>query len=99
MSRLESTIWIVCPIYNDTVSFQSLYQEVVANIRGDIIWRFYQIKFLLLDDSAGKDPEIEKTAKLKGVRIITPPHRLGQQGAIVAALRVLSLECYEQDFV
>jgi len=47
-----------------------------------------QVAFLLVDDSAGLDPEIDRGLAGAGdVRVIRPPYNLGHQGALVYGLR------------
>lgn len=80
------TTWIVTPVYRDTESFRILRErllEVLAadpGVRGDT-------RFVVIDDTAGQDPEVERLAELPDVITLQPPFNLGHQRGIVYALR------------
>ncbi len=90
------SLWIVSPCYFDTRSFQQLYNEALATLSP---LAFRQIRFVLVDDSAGRDLEIETIRNLKGLSLLRAPFNLGHQKAIVFGLRNLSQWADDEDFV
>jgi hypothetical protein len=58
-----------------------------------------QLTFVLVDDSAGQDPDVAGMATLRDVQIVTPPYNLGHQGALVFALRGLGRALEQDDYV
>lgn len=85
--RHAARLWIVCPMLHDTESFLRLRTETLAecgraNVAG-------AIRFLVIDDSAGTDPDVIQLEDLPDVDVLTPPFNLGHQRAIVFGLRDL----------
>ena len=77
-------IWIVCPCYFDAPLFVKVREEAIAAL-GTLPGG---LGFLLVDDSAGLDPEIDALlAGFADVSVVRPPYNLGHQGALVFALR------------
>jgi len=83
-------IWIVCPCYFDVASFERLRDEVGRALAGK------SYKIVLIDDTAGQDPEIARVAG-GNVEVLTPPYNLGHQRALVFALRALADRIDERD--
>jgi polyisoprenyl-phosphate glycosyltransferase len=75
--------WIVIPVYRDVGSFEILRKnllEVLASEDADPT-------FVVIDDTAGQDPEIDRLRAYDDVTVLCPPFNLGHQRAIVYALR------------
>jgi hypothetical protein len=90
-------VWIVCPCFFDTASFSRVREEATAVLRAVV--PDAQLTFVLVDDSAGQDPDVAGMATLRDVQIVTPPYNLGHQGALVFALRGLGRALEQDDYV
>jgi glycosyltransferase involved in cell wall biosynthesis len=75
--------WIVTPVYRDVSSFEILRERLLAVLAADA----RQAKFVVIDDTAGQDEQIERLRQHEDVTILRPPFNLGHQRAIVYALR------------
>ena len=73
---------IFFPVYHDGECFKVLY----AKLRVLLATR-YDASFIVIDDSAGADPDIAGLADLADVKIVPCPVNLGHQRALVFALR------------
>lgn len=91
------TLWIVCPMLHDTASFRRVREEVLAG--GATAGVAGPIRFVVIDDSAGSDREVDQLRGLPDVRILTPPFNLGHQRAIVFGLRRIADEIDDDDVV
>lgn len=81
------TTWIFTPVYRDARSFRILRErllEVLAQSRPEATG---PVRFVVIDDTAGQDPEAEALAELGDVTVLRPPFNLGHQRALVYALR------------
>lgn len=77
--------WIVSPVYRDVDSFEILREhlrEVLGAGAGEV-------RFVVVDDTAGQDEEIARLRQHADVTVLRPPFNLGHQRAIVYALRKL----------
>ena len=77
--------WVVSPMLNDTESFLRVRDETLAacaDSGSDLV-------FVVIDDSAGTDPDVGRLRDLPDVEVIVAPFNLGHQRAIVYALRLL----------
>jgi hypothetical protein len=81
----------------DTESLIRLRTEVIAECAGNEMVN--AVRFLVVDDSAGTDPEVDQLERFDDVEILTPPFNLGHQRAIVFALRLLSPRLSAHDVV
>jgi hypothetical protein len=91
--------WIFTPVYRDVGSFRILRKrliEVLGASPGTVVG---QVLFVVIDDTAGQDPEIESLRDLDDVTILQPPFNLGHQRAIVYALRKLLPRIGDDDAV
>jgi polyisoprenyl-phosphate glycosyltransferase len=92
------TTWVFTPVYHDVDSFLILRDrigEVLAS-SGQEVGR---LRFVVIDDSAGQDPEIDRLQELDEVTILQPPFNLGHQRALVYALRKLLPRISDDDAV
>jgi glycosyltransferase involved in cell wall biosynthesis len=88
-------IWIVTPVYNDVASFEILRQhllEVLAPEAGEP-------QFVVIDDTAGQDGEIERLRRYEDVMVLRPPFNLGHQRAIVYALRKILPQVEDEEAI
>jgi hypothetical protein len=56
-------------------------------------------RFVVVDDTAGQDPEIDRLRELQDVTVLEPPFNLGHQRAIVYALRKTMPAVSDDDLV
>jgi glycosyltransferase involved in cell wall biosynthesis len=87
--------WIVTPVYRDVSSFEILRErlrEVLGTAAADA-------RFVVIDDTAGQDEEIERLRQLDDVTVLRPPFNLGHQRAIVYALRKILPRVGDDDAV
>ena len=89
-------IWVVCPMLHDTESFLRLRGEVRDAVSPDDP---RALRFLVVDDSAGTDDEVQQLRSLADVEVLTPPFNLGHQRAIVYGLRSLAPTIADDDVV
>ncbi|MGE5336100.1 MAG: glycosyltransferase [Nitrososphaerota archaeon] len=75
--------WIVTPVYRDVESFEVLRENLLAELGPDAA----AATFVVIDDTAGQDEQIERLAAHADVVVLRPPFNLGHQRAIVFALR------------
>jgi hypothetical protein len=75
--------WIVTPVYRDVSSFEILRERLLEVLGPDA----GETRFVVIDDTAGQDPQIERLHGLADVTVLRPPFNLGHQRAIVYALR------------
>ena len=93
------TTWIVTPVYRDTASFRILRERLLEVLAEDPQAAAGQVRFVVIDDTAGQDPEVERLHELPGVIVLQPPFNLGHQRGIVYALRKMLLRIADQDAV
>jgi polyisoprenyl-phosphate glycosyltransferase len=89
------TLWIVSPMLHDTTSFLRVRDEVLAGcapVDGPV-------RFVVVDDSAGSDREVDQLRSLDDVDVLTPPFNLGHQRAIVFGLRRIADDVAPDDVV
>ncbi len=93
----STTIWIVTPCYFDVASFLRLRKDISSAIvsTGDT----RAVRFVLVDDSAGYDPQVEAVHALDDVYVVEPPFNLGHQRCLVFALRTLDERFSSDDIV
>jgi hypothetical protein len=91
-------VWVVCPVFLDVESFLLLRKRLLEVV-GDLDELRMDVRFVVLDDTAGDDPDIETLDPLGDVRVIGAPFNLGHQRAIVYALRTISPDIGDDDLV
>lgn len=94
-----STLWIVSPVYLDVQSFLALRQKITEIMSSRVPLRFKDIRFVAIDDTAGSDPDFKQVTALSDCIVITPHYNLGHQAALVHALRSLTDEIADDDYV
>ncbi len=89
-------LWVVCPCYFDTQSFAALQSEAIKALSG---LKDLSVNFLLIDDTAGRDPAIENFSSTANTKVILAPFNLGHQKAIVFGLRWLRTQAHDSDWI
>lgn len=74
--------WIVTPVYRDVRSFEILRERLL-----EVLGAGADPTFVVIDDTAGQDEQIERLHQHADVTVLRPPFNLGHQRAIVYALR------------
>jgi polyisoprenyl-phosphate glycosyltransferase len=92
-------LWVVSPSYRDVPSFLLLRKEVLATLDQAADVGELPVSFVVVDDTAGRDPEVDALRALPDTRVIEPPFNLGHQRAIVFALRRLGPDVAAHDLV
>ncbi len=90
--------WIFTPVYRDVASFLTLRErllEVLAESQAGA----GPVRFVVIDDTAGQDPEIEQLRGLEELTVLQPPFNLGHQRALVYALRKMLPRIADDDAV
>jgi hypothetical protein len=90
-------MWIFSPVYRDVRSFSILRENLSSVVAG--LPDVDEVHFVVIDDTAGLDEEIEGLRKLDDVTVLCPPFSLGHQRAIVYALRKTLPEIGDGDAV
>jgi hypothetical protein len=91
------TLWVVSPMLHDTPSFLHVRERVTASCRESGVTE--PIRFVVVDDSAGSDREVDQLRELADVDVLTPPFNLGHQRAIVFGLRRITDDVAPTDVV
>lgn len=94
-----SRMWLVSPVYLDVESYLRVREHVLDVAAGHDQLRAIPIEFVVVDDTAGSDPDIDALRKLSDVTVIEPPFNLGHQRAIVYGLRVIATRVSDSDLV
>ena len=94
MSRDPWSLRVVTPTYFDVESLLVLRARIrsvveAATQAGDLS-QLESLRFTVIDDSAGHDPEIARLGDLDDVTVVSPPFNLGHQRAIVYGLRSIA---------
>lgn len=91
------TVWVVCPVYCDVPAFTTLAERVRAELAGDE--RIGGLRFIVMDDTAGGDPEVIQLENEGDVEVLTPPFNLGHQRGLVFAVRTVLPRVREDDVI
>ena len=97
MSGSVPRLWVVCPCFFDVPSFVRVRSELLEVVAAEQLGA--RPRFVVVDDTAGRDPGVATLLEHDDTRVLTPPYNLGHQGAIVYALRRLSGEMRAEDLV
>jgi polyisoprenyl-phosphate glycosyltransferase len=92
-------LWVVCPCYRDVASFERLRIDILDVVRRDHVASAEDVHFVVVDDTAGNDDDVDQLKGFTDVRVITPPFNLGHQRAIVYGLRLILPEVLDSDIV
>lgn len=98
MNPTPRQLWVVSPSYRDVPSFLMVRERVLAALdqagHGDL-----PVSFVVVDDTAGRDPQVDELRALPDTHTVEPPFNLGHQRAIVFALRRFAPSMTEHDLV
>jgi glycosyltransferase involved in cell wall biosynthesis len=92
------TTWIFTPVYRDVRSFRILRERLLEVLAGSG-QETGAARFVVIDDTAGQDPEVASLAELGDVTVLRPPFNLGHQRALVYALRKARPRIADEDAV
>jgi polyisoprenyl-phosphate glycosyltransferase len=90
-------LWVFTPVYRDARSF-SILRENLSGVLASVP-EAGEVRFVVIDDTAGLDEEIEPLRDLEDVTVLRPPFNLGHQRAIVYALRKTLPEIDDDDAI
>lgn len=93
------SIWIITPCYEDVPSFLQLRDDIRGELTALPTTARLPIRFVVVDDTAGKDPEIATLTPLDDVEVIEPPFNLGHQRGLVFGLRSMTDQIDPDDLV
>lgn len=93
------TTWVVTPVYRDTGSFRILRERLLETLAADPEVDAGQVRFVVIDDTGGQDPEVDGLRPLDDVIVLRPPFNLGHQRGIVYALRKMLPHFADDDAV
>ena len=96
MRPMQEQLWVVSPMLLDTESFLRLRTEVADACATRSL---ATPRFLVVDDSAGTDPEVDRLLGFDDVTVLTTPFSLGHQRALVYGLRYLAPHVAPEDVV
>lgn len=89
MCRPSPLLWVLCPTLNDVDSFVVVRDSTREAVRASGLVARFELRFVVVDDSAGVDPETARLQRFEDVTVLVPPYNLGHQRAIVFGLRWL----------
>ena len=93
------TTWIVSPVYRDTGSFRILRERLLETLAESPAVARGPVRFVIIDDTGGQDPEVDGLRELDDVVVLQPPFNLGHQRGIVYALRKMLPRFADDDAV
>lgn len=96
VERSAGQLWVVSPMLLDTESFLRLRVEVNAACAQHAL---PEPHYLVVDDSAGTDPDVDRLVGFDDVTILTTPFSLGHQRGLVYGLRFLAPHLHANDIV
>jgi polyisoprenyl-phosphate glycosyltransferase len=91
--------WFVSPVYLDVPSYLILRERVREIVAAHPSLAKAETRFVVIDDTAGRDAEIERLRDLGDVDVVAPPFNLGHQRALVFAIRTLARDLDDDDVV
>jgi glycosyltransferase involved in cell wall biosynthesis len=92
-------LWVVSPCYRDVASFVILRARILDVLTTEPVVAPYDVHFVVVDDTAGYDNDIDQLKGHPDVRVITPPFNLGHQRALVYGLRLILPEVLDSDVI
>jgi hypothetical protein len=96
---MTRTLWLVSPVYFDVPAFEVLRRNLLEQVSTIEELADAEVRLVVIDDSAGCDPEMTALTELEDVQVLTPPYNLGHQRALVYGLRRISATVDEHDVV
>jgi polyisoprenyl-phosphate glycosyltransferase len=86
-------------VFEDVPAFLELRRRLAEVLASDGGVPTGAHRFVVVDDTAGMDPEVDQLQDLADVRVLETPFNLGHQRAIVYGLRRVSDEIRDEDIV
>lgn len=93
------SIWVVAPSYCDVPAFEAVRKRTTDVFDDHPELAGYKPRFVLIDDTAGLDPEVAGLDLRDDTRVVRVPFNLGHQRALVFGVRLLSCEMADDDLV
>jgi hypothetical protein len=90
---------IVAPVYFDVPAFLQLRANIVAALAAEAAFADLEVSFVVVDDSAGRDEEVEHLREIESLSVVVPPFNLGHQRAIVYGARLALAEMQDTDAI
>ena len=98
-SNGRPTVWIVCPMYFDVDSFRTLRMRLLEQLEKNPDPLALHAAFVVVDDTAGRDPQIAQLQGMRDVEVVEPPFNLGHQRALVYAVRTVAPRMKDDDII
>ncbi len=95
----SESIWIVTPCYHDVPSFLRLREEIICELSSRQTTAAAVVRFVVVDDAAGQDPDMDRLTGCEDVDVVVPPFNLGHQRGLVFGLRTQSERISADDLV
>ncbi len=92
-------LWVVSPSYTDVPAFTVLRRRVLEVVRDAPTLEALPVRFVLVDDTAGNDVEMDSVRDMADVTVVTPPFNLGHQRALVFGLRLIAPQLHDADLI
>lgn len=96
---MAQRLWVVAPVFHDVPAFLRLREDVLSEARQSELLRDLDVRFLVADDSAGRDAQMAELRAAPDIDVIVPPFNLGHQRAIVYTLRRSAARIADDDLV
>jgi hypothetical protein len=92
-------LWLVSPVFQDVEAYLVLRERLreIIDMRRDL--QELAVRFVVVDDTAGFDAQIEKLQSFEDVTVISGPFNLGHQRALVYGLRTIGPMLADDDMV
>jgi len=92
-------LWVLCPCYNDVPAFTILRNRVLEIIDQTTSMQRTMVRFVVVDDTAGRNRDVAQLKATDDTTVITPPFNLGHQRAIVYGLRMILPDLDDSDLI
>lgn len=91
-------LWFVVPVFEDVPAFLELHRRL-TEVLGRGAQGVAQPCYVVVDDTGGRDPQVDRIRSLPDVRVVEAPFNLGHQRAIVYGLRSVASGIGDDDIV
>jgi polyisoprenyl-phosphate glycosyltransferase len=96
---MTGTLWFILPMYFDVDAFMILRQRLAEVVPTAAASKGLTATFVVVDDSAGRDPDVARLSGLKDTLVVTPLFNLGHQRAVVFGVRRMASAIADDDIV
>jgi polyisoprenyl-phosphate glycosyltransferase len=93
------SIWVVTPSYCDVPAFEAVRKRTTEILDDQPELAGFRPRFVLIDDTAGLDPEVAGLDRRDDTQVVLVPFNLGHQRALVFGVRTLAGEMAADDLV